>query len=136
MIKTFVFLTFLLLNQFVFSQKAYTPEKGSNERTEILNIFREDFEEKSSILFRIEHLLVKNNWACALVLPLKDGQEYGEPRWGLLKKSNGKWSQLNWSDGIEINDDFELIDLSIQKSRIARLIVEKYPSCPMDIFGN
>ena len=40
-----------------FSQNTYTPDKGSNERKEILDIFREDFStEKNEILFKVEHL--------------------------------------------------------------------------------
>jgi hypothetical protein len=39
------------------------------------------------------------------------------------------------NDGIDLNDDFELIDLPEQNGRVAKLIVKKYPSCPMDIFG-
>ena len=130
-------LSAILISTHLFSQKAYTPEKGSKERTEILNIFREDFgEEKSSILLKVDHFLIKNNWACAYVSPLKNGASYGEPRWGLFQNINGTWTKVKWSQGIEFNDDFELIDLPQKNSRIAHLIVNKYPQCSMEIFGN
>lgn len=130
-------LSAILISTYLFSQKAYTPEKGSKERTEILNIFREDFgEEKSSILFKVDHFLIKNNWACASVSPLKNGASYGEPRWGFFQNINETWTKVNWSQGIEFNDDFELIDLPQKNSRIAILIVNKFPQCSMEIFGN
>jgi|LakMenEpi03Aug12_release.lakeMendotaPanAssembly.Ray.scaffolds.fasta_scaffold2372573_1 hypothetical protein len=130
-------LSAILISTHLFSQKAYTPEKGSKERTEILNIFREDFgEEKSSILFKVDHFLIKNIWACASVSPLKNGASYGEPRWGLFQNINETWTKVNWSQGIEFNNDFELIDLPQKNSRIANLIVNKFPQCSMEIFGN
>jgi hypothetical protein len=70
-----------------------------------------------------------------MVTPLKNNVEYAEPRWGLFNKINGKWEKVDWSKRIEIRDDFELIDLPTQNGRIAKLIVKKYPTCPMSIFG-
>ena len=119
-----------------YSQNTYTPDKGSTERKEILDIFREDFgEEKKQILFKVEHFKINGEWACAMVTPLKNNVEYAEPRWGLFNKINGKWEKVDWSKRIEIRDDFELIDLPTQNGRIAKLIVKKYPTCPMSIFG-
>jgi hypothetical protein len=134
--KTFLFVACVLFCSNLYSQKAYTPKKGSKERTEILNVFREDFgSEKSSILFKVNHMLVNEDWACALVTPLKNGAEYGDPRWRLFRNINDHWLDIDWAEDIEINDDFELIDLPAQNSRIAQLIVQKHPGCPMDIFG-
>ena len=119
-----------------FSQNTYTPDKGSKERKEILDIFREDFStEKNEILFKVDHFKINGNWACAFVTPLKNNVEVGEPRWGLFNKVAGKWKQVNWSKGINIQDDFELIDLPTPNGRIAKLIVKKYPSCSMSIFA-
>ena len=124
-------------NKDVVVNNTYTPEKGSKERQAIMDIFREDFgSEKDEILFRVEHIKINQNWACAYVSPLKYNVDYGEPRWGLFNFSNGRWRQVDWSDGIEIENDFELMDLPIQNGRIAKLIVKKYPSCSMSIFGN
>jgi hypothetical protein len=73
-----------------FSQSVYTPEKGSKDRKEILDIFREDFgKEKSSILFKVDHFLISNNWACAYVTPLKKNIECAEPRWDLFNRTGG-----------------------------------------------
>lgn len=122
-------------NEDVVVNRTYTPEKGSKERQAIMDIFREDFgSEKDEILFRVEHIKINQNWACAYVSPLKDNVDYAEPRWGLFNYSNGRWRQVDWSDGIEIENDFELIDLPYKNSRIAKKIVKKYPSCSMTIF--
>ena len=119
-----------------YAQKAYIPKEGSKERKEILDIFREDFgEEKNKISVKVNHFSVNKNWACASVTPMKDNIEYAEPRWSLFNKVGGVWKEVNWSDGIDLKDDFELIDLPEQNGRAAKLIVKKYPSCPMDIFG-
>ena len=130
----FYFLCFLSINSY--SQNTYTPEKGSRERKEILDIFREAFvNDKNQILFKVEHFKINGEWACALVNPLKNNVEYAEPRWDLFNKINGKWKAVDWSKGIEIQDDFELIDLPIQNGRIAKLIIKKFPTCSMSIFG-
>ncbi len=130
----FYFLCFLSINSY--SQNTYTPEKGSRERKEILDIFREAFvNDKNQILFKVEHFKINGEWACALVTPLKNNVEYAEPRWDLFNKINGKWKAVDWSIGIEIQDDFELIDLPIQNGRIAKLIIKKFPTCSMSIFG-
>ena len=132
-----IYSLFFVLPSLLFSQKTYTPEKGSTERKQILDIFREDFaEEKNQILFKVYHFKINGNWACANVVPLKNNVEYGEPRWGLFRRVSGRWEQVNWSDGIDIQNDFELIDLPVKNGRIANQIVRKYPSCSMSIFGN
>ena len=82
-IKTIFFLLFLLISTFTYSQKTYTPPKGSSERKEIMDIFREDFgSEKNEILFKVEHLLINGNWACAYVTPLKNNEIYADPKMG------------------------------------------------------
>lgn len=135
-IKRIFFLLFLTTSSFIFSQKTYTPPKGSSERKEIMDIFREDFgSEKNEILFKVDHLLVNGNCACAYVTPLKNNQVYGEPRWDLLKKSNGSWRAVNWKDGIDFQNDFEMIDLPRKNDRIAKQIVRLHPTCSMSIFG-
>jgi hypothetical protein len=115
-----------------------TPEQEViiSDEDQLLNYFAENYgSEESNLNFRFDHLSVKNDWACAMVTPLKDGAEYGEPRWNLFNKVNGIWNVVYWSEGVTFENDFELIDLPMQNSRIANLIVEKYPQCPMEIFG-
>ena len=130
----FYFLCFLSINSY--SQNTYTPDKGSTDRKEILDIFREDFgEDKKQILFKVEHFKINGEWACAMVSPLKNNVEIAEPRWGLFNKVGGKWKGVDWSKELDIQDDFELIDLPIQNGRIAKLLVKKYHTCSMEIFG-
>ena len=135
-IKTIFFLLFLLISTFTYSQKTYTPPKGSSERKEIMDLFREDFgSEKNEILFKVEHLLINGNWACAYVTPLKNNEIYAEPRWDLFNKSNGRWRSVKWQEGVNFQNDFEMIDLPRKNDRIATQIVRLHPSCSMSIFG-
>jgi len=53
-----------------------------------------------------------------------------------LKSFLGDGKIVNWSDELDIQNDFELIDLPIKNGRISNQIVRKYPSCSMSIFGN
>lgn len=134
--RLFLLYLFLFSLNIAHSQNVYTPEKGSNDRKEILDIFRKDFgNEKNQILFKVYHFKISGNWACAFVAPLKNNVEYGEPRWGLFNKVAGRWKEIKWSEGIEIRDDLEIIDLPVQNGRIAKLIVTKYPTCSMSIFA-
>lgn len=112
----------------------YEPKKGTNERQEILDIFRADCSPQTK--FKVEHFQICNDWACACVTPTENNIEIAEPRWHLFKKVNSKWKIMDWNAGLSLNDDFELIDLPKQNSRVAKLIVAKYPSCPMAIFSN
>ena len=110
-----------------------------NARAQVLTdegSFREDFSEiKNQVLFRVEHFKINGNWACVMVTPLKNNIVIAEPRWDLFHKINGKWKTVDWSQGIDFQDDFELIDLPSINGRIAKLIVKKYPTCSMSIFG-
>jgi hypothetical protein len=132
MIKKLFLFVCIFFSATAFSQTPYEPVKGSTERKEVLDIFRKDCEGKCQ--FKVHHFLINNGWACANVSPLLNGEEDGEPRWGLFRKTNGSWKQVNWSNGVDIKNDFELIDIPIQNSRIAKIIIKKYPGCPMNIF--
>ena len=134
--KYSMFIFLILVSLKLSAQQVYTPQKGTPERTEILDIFREDFgEDKSQILFRVEHFLISGNWACAYVTPLRNNKDAGEPRWDLFQKINGSWKSVKWQENIEFQDDFEMIDFPQQNSRIANEIVRNFPGCPMIIFG-
>lgn len=128
----------VLINNSAYSQSAYTPIKGSPERKEILDCLRPGTD--NTVIFKVEHFLINNDWACVMAVPRYYHEEgsskydEGEYMWGLFKKSSGKWKMIDWSQGVEIRDDFELIDVPIQNSRVAKLIVKKYPGCPMAIF--
>lgn len=133
--RNFLVYFFCFASYIAYSQNTYSPEKGSKDRKEILDIFREDFEEKDKILFKVNHFLINGNWACALVTPLKNNVECADPRWGLFNKVEGKWREVKWQQDIETENDFELIDLPRQNGRIAKLIVKKYPTCSISIFS-
>jgi hypothetical protein len=55
----------LLLTAGIYAQRAYTPEKGSAERTAILNVLRVPVEKelKQKIQFNINEFYVLGNWA-------------------------------------------------------------------------
>lgn len=64
--KSFLAISILLVLAFsAFAQKVYTPEKGSAERTAILNALRVPVEKelKQKIVFNIENFNVQGNWA-------------------------------------------------------------------------
>ena len=116
-----------------YSQNTYTPEKGSKERKEILDILRKDYDHQT--VFKVEHFKINGNWAAVFVIPLRNNQEVNDGFWSLFNKNTERWKEVDWSKGIDIQDDFELIDLPTQNGRIAKLIVKKYPTCSMSIFG-
>lgn len=89
-------------------QQVYTPEKGSAERTAILNALRVPVERslKQKIVFVTDSFNVRGSWAFVSGRPtttsgdnpsLKgtawDGSEdlFDNNFFGLLRKSNGKW---------------------------------------------
>ncbi|MDB4340036.1 hypothetical protein OAA13_00120 [Crocinitomicaceae bacterium] len=127
----FYFLCFWSINSY--SQNTYTPEKGSKERKEILDVLRNDYYQQT--LFKVEHFKINGKWAAVRVTPLKNNEEVNDGFWGLFNKVSEEWKELDWSEGIDFQDDFELIDLPTQNGRIAKLIVKKYPTCSMTIFG-
>jgi hypothetical protein len=127
----FYFLFFLFIDSY--SQNTYTPEKGSKERKEILDILRKDYDQQT--VFRVGHFKINGNWAAVGVTPLKNNIDVNDGFWRLFNKVSNKWVEVDWSEGIEFQNDFELIDLPTQNGRIAKLIVKKFPTCSMSIFG-
>ena len=102
----------------VFAQSLHTPEKGSVERTEILNALRAPVERelRQKIQFAVDHFNVQSNWA------FLDGKPQtaagGEPNYkgtehqkaidygafdnnffALLKKTGGKWRVVKYQIG-------------------------------------
>jgi hypothetical protein len=118
----------------LYSQNTYTPEKGSKERKEILDILRKDYDQQT--VFKVQHFKISGNWAAVCVFPLKNNKEVNDGFWGLFNKDSNRWKEVDWSKGINIQDDFELTDLPTINGRIAKLIVKKYPTCSINIFGN
>ena len=101
-----------------FAQTVYTPEKGSAERTAILNALRVPVEKelKQKIQFSIDTFRVQDNWAFVNGMP--QNSSGGEPNYkntpyqdaiengafdnnfqALLKKSGGKWKVVTYTVG-------------------------------------
>lgn len=120
MLKELSFSLFVVLVSVfaVFSQGAYTPEKGSKERTAILNALRVPVEKelKQKIQFAVDHFKVQGNWAFLSGDPqnLSGGRpdysrtEYQEAInadafdnnfFALLKKTGGKWKVVTYAIG-------------------------------------
>ena len=118
--KSFLALSIILaLAGAAFSQKVYTPEKGSAERTAIFNALRVPVEKKlkQKISFNAETFNVQGVWAFVSGEPLKaDGS--GRPNYkntpyaeavdagafdnnffALLKKTGGKWKVVTYAIG-------------------------------------
>lgn len=105
------FITFalsLLLATCTFGQQVYTPEKGSAERTAILNALRVPVEKqlKQRIVFVTDSFKVQGNWTFVSGRPttpsgdrpnlkgtaFEDSEDlFDDNFFGLLRKSNGKW---------------------------------------------
>jgi hypothetical protein len=107
---TFSLLAILIFAFSAFAQKVYTPEKGSSERTAILDALRVPVERelKQKIQFSVEHFNVSGNWAFLSGTPQSAsggkpnyrGTKYQEAVdagmfdnnfFALLKKTGGKW---------------------------------------------
>jgi hypothetical protein len=108
----------LILSCAAFSQKAYTPEKGSKDRTAILDALRVPVEKelKQKIQFSTETFKVQGNWAFINGEP--QSANGGEPNYSitkyadaieegifdnnfqaLLKKTGGKWKVVTFAIG-------------------------------------
>lgn len=106
----------LLLSVLVSAQGAYTPEKGSLERTAILDALRVPVEKafKQKIVFVTDNFKVQGTWAFVSGQPmLPSGQEpdlqntrfaahqdaYDNNFFGLLRKTAGKWKVVTHAIG-------------------------------------
>lgn len=102
----------------VFAQSAYTPEKGSAERTAVLNALRVPVEKelKQKIQFSIDHFKVQGNWAFLSGAPQNlsgERPDYSKTEYkeaieagafdnnffALLKKTGGKWKVTTYAIG-------------------------------------
>ncbi|MDQ6787811.1 MAG: hypothetical protein M3033_13475 [Acidobacteriota bacterium] len=113
-----LFFVFVLCIPSAFAQSVHTPEKGSAERTEILNALRVPVERelKQKIQFSIEHFSVEGNWAYLDGAP--QTMSGGKPNYkgtdyqnainagmfdnnffALLKRAGGKWKVVTYQIG-------------------------------------
>ncbi len=117
--KTLILLTFLfLLSALAVGQAVRTPEKGSAERTAILNTLRVPVEKdlKQKIVFNLEHFNVVGSWAFLGGDPqnrsggqpnyrgtryqeAKDADMFDNNIFALLRKSGGKWKVITYAIG-------------------------------------
>lgn len=117
--KSFLAISILFVLAFsAFGQKIYTPEKGSAERTVILDALRVPVEKelKQKIIFNIENFNVSGNWAFISGDP--QGVDGNKPNYkktpyqeaieagmfdnnffALLKKTGGKWKVVTHAIG-------------------------------------
>lgn len=106
----------LFLGSVVCAQGVYTPEKGSPERTAILDVIRGPVEKayKQKIVFVTEQFNVQGSWAFVSATPtLPSGgppslentrfegysDAYDNNFFGLLKRSGGKWRLVTHAIG-------------------------------------
>lgn len=116
------------------SSAAYTPAKGSAERTAILDALRVVVKKMSDldVIFVVSHLKLKNNWAWVVAEPQsRDGTQHYETMTGLLQKKNGRWIFVEGPpEPVLCDEDPECADTA----RYFRKLAKKYPSLSMDIF--
>ena len=108
----------LFLTGAAFAQKVYTPEKGSAERTAILNALRVPVERelKQKISFGVEDFRVQGVWAFLSGAPQTpsgdrpnykntpykaaiDADAFDNNFFALLKKTGGKWKVIKYEIG-------------------------------------
>lgn len=109
--KPLIVLSVILISAFAaFGQKVYTPEKGSAERTAILNALRVPVEKEltQKIQFSIDNFNVSGNWAFLSGEPQNlngerpdysktefqeaiEADAFDNNFFALLKKTGGKW---------------------------------------------
>jgi hypothetical protein len=117
--KSFLSLSIILLfSGAAWAQKVYTPEKGSAERTAILNALRAPVERelKQKVSFNIENFNVQGAWAFLSGEPqsanggppnykntpyaeAKDSGAFDNNFFALLKKTGGKWKVVRYAIG-------------------------------------
>lgn len=117
--KSFIAISIALVFAFsVFAQKVYTPEKGSAERTAILNALRAPVEKelRQKIQFALDNFKVQRNWAFLSGEPQNmagerpdyrqtpyqeaiDADMFDNNFFALLKKTGGKWKVVTYAIG-------------------------------------
>jgi hypothetical protein len=115
---TFILMVISIFAGAAFAQAAYTPAKGSAERTAILSALRPPVEKelKQKIQFSIDNFKVSGNWAFISGEPQNmsggrpnyRGTEYQEAIndgmfdnnfFALLRKTGGKWRVVTYAIG-------------------------------------
>jgi hypothetical protein len=106
---------------------AYTPPKGSAERTAILQATHEALAKQGlkNVVLMVPYLKVNAGWAWIQVDPQSaDGTQHYESQSGLLQQKAKQWTLLEWMPAEEGTD----------AKKYFKALKAKYPSAPADIF--
>jgi hypothetical protein len=144
--KLFVTLLSILQCAATYAEElAHTPPAGSAERKAIMDVMRLDFypgdpeaahTNPKGISFKVVFLKVHGDWACTFVDPIDaSGKRLAQPRWGLLRRKSGQWSDLKYFDALRPFRSEEAAQdaLGMTPSTVARLRAV-FPDAPSDIF--
>lgn len=138
-------MVFLFSTDLFAQQTAYTPAAGSPERQAIMDAMRLDFypgdraaarANPKGVVFKVLLLKVHGDWACAHVDPVDGaGKQLAEPRWALLRRQRGEWSDVNYFDALRpfASEEAAQNALEMSASTIAKVRL-KFPETPHDIF--
>ena len=136
---------FLLATDLFAGDGAYTPATGTAERKAIMDAMRLDFypgdpaaarTNPKGIVFKVLFLKVHGDWACTHVDPVDAaGRPLAEPRWGLLRRRAGQWSDVNYFDALRpfASEEAAQNALEMSASTIAK-VRAVFPDAPGDIF--
>lgn len=114
--------------------EVHTPEKGSPERTAILDALHHVYTtgSGSAVKFLVHHFKVHDGWAWINVVPLdKSGTPEGEEWPSLLHLQNGMWVIIDLMAVAAPDDPVGPMDPS---AKFLRALQKKYPLVPSDIF--
>ena len=144
--KALLLLLISLLCRALYAQEmAHTPPAGSAERKAIMDVMRLDFYPRDleaahanpkGVSFKVIFLKVHGDWACTFVDPLDaSGKQLAEPRWGLLRRQGGQWSDLKYFDALRPFSSEEAAQdaLGMTPATVAKLRTV-FPDAPSDIF--
>lgn len=121
------------------------PSQRRADREAIMDVMRLDFYSGDSmkvhrnarrILFNVRYISVKHDWALVCVLPVNAaGKTIAELRWALLRRSNGRWSNVDYFNAIRPYPSEEAAQdaLDMNASTI-RKIWAAFPDAPRYIF--
>jgi hypothetical protein len=146
-LKLLLFTIFSLLawSAALAQETLHTPAAGSSERREIMDAMRLDFypgdraaarANPKGVVFKVLFLKVHEDWACTQVDPVDAaGKPLAEPRWGLLRRQQGQWSDVSYFNALRpfaseeaAQDALEMSAATIAKVRAV------FPEAPGDIF--
>lgn len=138
-------MTLLLATNLFAQEGANTPAVGSSERQAIMDAMRLDFypgdraaarANPKGVVFKVLFLKVHGDWACTHVNPVDAaGKPLAEPRWGLLRRRAGQWSDVNYFDALRpfASEEAAQNALEMSASTIAK-VRAVFPEAPNDIF--